>query len=189
MERVSRYFILFMEMSFWGWAVETVFFLLCYGQLYDRGFMTLPFCTIYGCSFLLLYFLVGIPDEGEGQAALPGRRKQRQAGLYCVICAVVPTALELVTGIFFHRVFGIRLWSYSAYRFHLGGYICLEYTLLWGLLVPVCMKYVFLPIKRRVFDIPRRWAGGLAGLLALLAVWDWAANFSRQKVVLPRFPG
>jgi len=78
MERVSRYFILFMEMSFWGWAVETVFFLLCYGQLYDRGFMTLPFCTIYGCSFLLLYFLVGIPDEGEGQAALPAFREQRE---------------------------------------------------------------------------------------------------------------
>ena len=177
MGKAGRYFILLMELSFWGWAVETVFFFCCYGRFFDRGFMTLPFCTIYGCSFLLVDLLVGEENPSGGWEA---------AG-YVLVCAAVPTALELVTGIFFHRVFDLRLWSYDAYRFHLNGYICLEYALLWGALVPACMRYVVAPMKRRVFSLPKKTAAVAALVLLALALTDWTVNFFRQQVALPGF--
>ena len=104
---------------------------------------------------------------------------------YVLVCAAVPTALELVTGLFFHRVFDLRLWSYGAYRFHFNGYICLEYALLWGLLVPLCMRYLVAPMKRRIFALPERTAAAVAFVLLALALADWAVNFSRQQVALP----
>lgn len=171
----GRYFILFMEVSFWGWAVETVFFLLCYGEFHDRGFMTLPFCTIYGCSFLLLYFLIGTPEERRlrGAGSIP------KAALYFLACALIPTGLELLTGWFFQSAFGLRLWSYESYRFHYQGYICLEYAVLWGVLIPPCMRFVFLPMKRRAFALDASCAGTVSALLAVFAAADWAVNFSR----------
>lgn len=183
-QRISRYFILFMVMSFLGWVVETLFFLLCYGRFYDRGFMTLPFCTIYGFSFLLLHFLIGIPGTGDQGALL--RKSQGKTGLflYFLLSALIPTGLELITGAFFHRVFGIRLWSYSSYHFHFHGYICLEYALLWGILIPFCMKYVFAPLKSWVFSFPTSYAWTLSSSLALLAAMDWTVNFSRQALLL-----
>ncbi len=165
----ERYFLLFMEVSFLGWAVETAFFFLCYGSLYDRGFMTLPFCTIYGSSFLLLYFLIGLPNTTKGGALW-----------YFLLCAVLPTSLELVTGWFFHRVFDLRLWSYESYRFQLHGYICLEYALLWGILIPPCMKYIVEPMKQRIFALDDGAVRAVSIPLAVLACVDWAVNFARH---------
>lgn len=180
LRKASRYFILFMVISFLGWAVETIFFLFCYGSLYDRGFMTLPFCTIYGFSFLLLYFLIGIPGTDD-RGLLPGWPRGKV--IYFLLSALIPTGLELVTGYFFHQVFGLRLWSYAAYRFHFHGYICLEYTLLWGILIPLCMRYLFVPLRNRVFAIPAPYVRILSASLALLAIMDWGVNFSRQELV------
>lgn len=175
LEGAGRYFILFMEISFLGWAVETVFFLLCYGEWHDRGFMTLPFCTIYGCSFLLLYFLIGAPEE----TWLRRGGKLPSSALCFLLCVLIPTGLELLTGWFFQQAFELRLWSYESYRFHFRGYICLEYALLWGILIPPCMKYIFLPMKRRVFALSDTYALAVSRVLALLAVADWAVNFAR----------
>lgn len=160
----EKYFLLFMAISFLGWAAETVFFLLCYGEFHDRGFMTLPFCTIYGCSFLLLYALIGDP------AGKPPLR-------YFLLCVLVPTSLELLTGYFFQNVFRLRLWSYEDYRFHFKGYICLEYALLWGILLPPCMKYIFLPVKERIFRMKTAAAFAAAVILLILSLADWTRNF------------
>lgn len=175
----GKYFILFMAISFLGWLVETVFFLICYGKYYDRGFMTLPFCTIYGFSFLLLWFLIGEPGGTKG------RVKRGSSPLrYFLLCALIPTALELLTGWFFQRSFGLRLWSYENYRFHFRGYICLEYALLWGILIPPCMKYIFRPVKNYIFSLAASKTGILAAVLSILAAVDWAVNFSRQELLL-----
>lgn len=185
LRRASQYFVLFMAVSFLGWAAETLFFLFCYGRFCDRGFMTMPFCTIYGCSFLLLYFLIGIPgDEGSGLLLSGNCGRGRSFFVYFLLSALIPTCLELITGYFFHQVFGIRLWSYFAYRFHFQGYICLEYTLLWGVLIPFSMKWIFAPLKKWVFAIPEPYMQRLAAILALMAIVDWTANFSRQELMI-----
>lgn len=170
MDRIGRYFILFMAISFLGWAAETIFFYLYYGSFYDRGFMTMPFCTIYGFSFLLLYMV----------------RKKLQANRYVefALCVLIPTGLELITGWLFQHSFGLRLWSYENYRFHYQGYICLEYALLWGVLLPPSMRFVFLPLKRRIFALSKPAAMALASSLGLIAAVDWTANFSRQTLML-----
>lgn len=181
LNRASGYMILFMVLSFLGWAVETVFFWFLYGKLCDRGFMTLPFCTIYGFALLIVYMLIGTPKTGglllckaEGKGTLP---------IYLLLSALIPTALELLTGLFFDRLFGVRLWSYSACRFHFHGYICLEYALLWGLLIPLSMKFLVLPMRERVFSIPLSYRRLVAATLAWIAVMDWTVNFSRQSLV------
>ena len=44
--------ILFALVSFLGWCGETLYFAVRWNDLTDRGFLSLPLCTIYGCCIL-----------------------------------------------------------------------------------------------------------------------------------------
>lgn len=167
--QIDRWVVLFMAVSFLGWLAETLFFLLCYGRFCDRGFLTLPFCTIYGCSFLLLYALLGVPGP-NGRTPL---------AVYTCVSALLVTLLELVTGVLFQHALHLRLWDYSAYPFHFHGYICLEYTLLWGLLLPPCMRWVFVPLKKRLSALSPGCLRVLSVTLILASTLDWWSHFSR----------
>lgn len=182
LQQIARYFILFMAVSFLGWGAETLFFLLCYGRFYDRGFLTLPFCTIYGCSFLLLYGLIGTPADTESGLLRSFKKTTRHPLLiYALISAFVVTLLELITGWAFDQVFRLRLWNYSAYYFHFHGYICLEYALLWGFLLPPCMRYAWIPLKNFVFSLPLPYLHSVSVSLAFLTLLDWSLNLYRQS--------
>lgn len=178
-QRADRAFVLFMAVSFLGWLAETLFFRACYGRFCDRGLLTLPFCTIYGCAFLLTDLLLGTPGCREDGLLRRVKRGRHPLAVYAGVSALVVTLLELGTGALCHALLGLRLWDYSAYRFHFHGYICLEYTLLWALLLPPCMKYLFPPLKAGVSALPLPWLRGLAGALALAAAADWGMSILR----------
>ena len=174
---VGQYIVLFMMLSFGGWAVETFVCSLLAGSWCDRGLITLPFCTIYGFTVLGLYALLGTPQDGgimlRGITVKPLRFL-----LYFIITASFTTLAELVTGWFFKNICGVSLWDYSGYRYHYKGYICLEFFLVWGTLFLIGMRYLFEPLKRLVAALPRRvlfWSS-LICCLALCA--DWIRSYA-----------
>lgn len=174
---VGQYIVLFMLLSFGGWAVETLACSLLAGSWCDRGFITLPFCTIYGFTVLGLYALLGTPQDG-GVLLRGITVKPLRFLLYFLITASVTTLAELVTGWFFTNVCGVSLWDYSGYRYHYKGYICLEFFLVWGTLFLIGMRYMFEPLKRVVATLPRRvlfWSS-LVCCLALCA--DWIRSYA-----------
>lgn len=50
----------------------------------------------------------------------------------CVLCALVITLVEYVSGCLINLYLQLNVWDYSHFRLHLQGQICLLYTLLWG---------------------------------------------------------
>ena len=174
--KFPQYVLIFAALSFGGWITETVFFYLYYGKLYDRGFLTLPFCTIYGFSLILLYFLIGTPSR-NGPLLVPIRSSVVRGVLYFLLSMLIPTFIELITGIFFDRLFHLRLWTYTNYRFHFRGDICLEYALLWGILIPFCMEWLFLPLLKRIQLFSDQTASILSKSTAVVLTIDWASSF------------
>ena len=175
---VGQYIVLFMILSFGGWAVETLFCSLLAGKWCDRGFLTLPFCTIYGFTILGLYGLLGTPQDGRTLLKNVSGKPMRFL-LYFLITASVTTLAELVTGWFFTKVCGVSLWDYSGYRFHYKGYICLEFFLVWGTLFLIGMRFAFEPLKQAVAALPR-WAlfwGSAISCFCLMA--DWIVSYAR----------
>ena len=169
--RASRGILLFFAISLMGWIGETVYAFFLTGHFCDRGLLTLPFCPIYGTSVLGLWLLVGTPVEG-GLLLRHCRRGVLRVSLYVLFSALIPTVFELVTGVFFHRLFGLRLWDYSDKPLQLGGYICLPFSILWGLLIPPLMGLLFPGLKRGIAWIPERVATLLAGGLLLSSLTD-----------------
>lgn len=186
-EDLYRLFLMFMLISCIGWCMETAYVFLCFGRLSDRGFLSMPFCPIYGASILAVYFAVGTPQGGvlqplfakaKGQP-LPARAAA-YAGLYLlyfVAAALIPTAAEFLTGLFFDKLFGIRLWDYTDRPFNLLGYVCLPMSALWGLLITAAMALLWTPLEKLLARIPQRAAKAVAFTLAALLLIDFCGNF------------
>ena len=73
----------------------------------------------------LCFELMGLIHTRLHRWALPFR---------CGLCALVVSAVELVSGCVLNRWLGLGVWDYSTMRFHLLGQLSLEYSLLWLLL-------------------------------------------------------
>lgn len=85
-------------------------------------------CPIYGFGMVIvLYALTPLADNTL---------------LLYLGGVILPSALELVGGWALYKLYRTRWWDYSDYPFNIGGYICLEFCLLWGVGTLVVMRIV-----------------------------------------------
>lgn len=177
-DTVGQYIVLFMLLSFAGWAVETLLCSLDAGRWCNRGFINLPLCTIYGFTILGMYGLLGTPEKGGLLLKKISCRPVRFL-LYFLLAAGLTTATELVTGWFFEEICGVSLWDYSGYRFHFNGYICLEFFVVWGVLFLVGMRFAFEPVKSLIASLPGKVLFWGSAISSLLLCADWIASYAR----------
>ncbi len=112
--------LLFYVHSFFGWCLESAFATIQKKQFRNRGFITGPFCFIYGFTgFLLTFFF---------------QELRMYPGYLFLQCTIVATAVEWFTGKTLEKLNHKKWWDYSDHKFNLDGYICLTYSLLWGTL-------------------------------------------------------
>ena len=52
------------------------------------------------------------------------------------------TMVEFLVGIIINKVFGIDMWNYTKKEYNFGKYICLELSIIWGLLGTLFIYYV-----------------------------------------------
>ena len=67
---------------------------------------------------------------------------------------ILPSTLELVGGWALYKLYHTRWWDYSDKPFNIGGYICLEFSLLWGVGTLVMMKAIHPTIAGLVELVP-----------------------------------
>ena len=143
----ARVVLLFFIYACLGWCVEVAFAAITTRQLVNRGFLNGPLCPIYGFGMLALvaavYLLPGsAPDQPPGWAAV------------FVVGMFITTAVELAGGWALYKIFHTRWWDYSMYRFNLGGYICPQFSVLWGLGSVVMVKVVHPFLVRLTAPLP-----------------------------------
>ncbi len=175
-----NYFLLIAAISFIGWILETAYCYFEAGRYCDRGFLTLPLCPIYGFSLLGVYFFAGTPDCG-GIFLKRVRSKKLRLPLYFAFSALLPTFLEFITGLFFYEILNIRLWNYSSHKFNIAGHICLSFSLIWGVLITLFMKFCFNPLKKIIFKIPPKTAKTAATALITLIAADLIIRYFQSS--------
>lgn len=112
--------VLYLAYSFLGWVAETVAATIKGRRFTNRGVASGPFCFIYGFTAVLL--AVAFADLRSQPLAL------------FLGCAIDATVVEWLTAKLLERVHRRKWWDYSGMRFNIDGYICLQYSLLWGAL-------------------------------------------------------
>ena len=119
--------IIYLVYSFLGWVGETVVATIKGRRFTNRGAASGPFCFVYGTAAVLMS--VGLADLRTNPIAL-------FFGSF-----LIATVVEWVTAKLLERVHHRRWWDYSDKKFNIDGYICLQYSILWGLLGMVCILW------------------------------------------------
>lgn len=91
---------------------------ICYGPVtYVYGF------GILGLNVLDQYFLSKIKGN-----------KGKKLLITFISCTILMSLIEFLGGTILYAVFQTRLWDYSKKPYHLGRYLCLELSIIWGIL-------------------------------------------------------
>ncbi|MGN8887987.1 putative ABC transporter permease [Blautia sp. HCP28S3_G10] len=132
--QICWYFLIY---SFGGWIVEVIFHAVALGKVINRGFLNGPVCPVYGFGVLSVFALINTLQSGG---------RQMSDVMLFVFGVILATAVELIAGWLLDVCFHARWWDYSDKPLNFHGYICMEFSLLWGmaivLVVKVFQKYV-----------------------------------------------
>lgn len=63
------------------------------------------------------------------------------------VVAIVLSTLEALGGVIIEKIFGTVFWDYSSQKYHIGPYISLEVTILWG-----CASVIFIYLIHPFLD-------------------------------------
>ena len=139
--KINTYLRYFLTYSFIGWCLETAYMSFIKGRFVNGGFFNLPFRPIYGFGAILLILLL---------------KSVRHNPLLLFIGAVLLTSiLEYSTGVFLQMAFHRTLWNYNGEFLNIGGFICLKFSVYWGVLSTLFLCVVQ-PITRYILNrIPR----------------------------------
>ena len=153
---------IFFVYAFLGWCTEVSYAALRTGKFVNRGFLNGPVCPIYGCGVVVV--LAGLePLKGNFVLLFLGS-------------VVLTSALEWATGVVLEKLFRQRGWDYSDRPFNLGGYICLEFSVMWGFACLFVVDILHPSIEFFIRLIPNALGWALLGLFSAAMAVDLAAT-------------
>ena len=109
-----------------GWCVEVAFAAVKEGRFVNRGFLNGPICPIYGVGVVSVIFSL----QGFSESLL----------ILYLASAVLVTFIEWLTGYVMDRIFHQKWWDYSGQPLNIGGYVCLPFSLIWGVFCVFIVK-------------------------------------------------
>ena len=141
-----------------GWCCEVAFAALKTGKFVNRGFLNGPVCPIYGFGVLSVV-LVLEPVKDNLLLLFFGSM-------------VFTSLLEFIAGFAMERIFHDKWWDYSNNPFNIKGYICLEFSIIWGIACVLVVDIIHPIIMKLVNVLPHTLSLWLMGALYVLLVTD-----------------
>lgn len=143
----------FFVYGFLGWCTEVIFAAFKQHRFVNRGFLNGPICPIYGVGVTLV---IACLEAFQSNLLL----------LY-ISSVILVTVLEGVTGWTMDKLFHNKWWDYSKLPFNIGGYVCLLFSLIWGVAC-VFIVYFVHPLIHQVLSLIPHTAG--IALIAILGI-------------------
>lgn len=163
---IALFFIIYAVI---GWVTEVIYQAVSKGIVVNRGFLNGPVCPIYGFGSLFVILLV--KTLGIDYSSFSSDTKVFLLGM------LLSTMLELVGGYALLKIFHARWWDYSTKPFNFHGYICLEFSIIWGFGILIVVRKVH-PFIETVFGGMASSTLGLALLVAgyIIFISDFAVS-------------
>ncbi|MDE6939191.1 MAG: hypothetical protein K2P28_13645 [Lachnospiraceae bacterium] len=159
------YFIFyFFRFGFLGGCTEVVFATVKQRRFVNRGFLNGPICPVYGVGVGMVVILL----ESAEMTIVP---------LY-VVSTVLVTAIEGITGYLMDRMFHHKWWDYSNQPLNIGGYVCLLFSLAWGVACVIMVRIIHPVVNRGVEWIPVVLGSILVSILGAVVFVDLCATVS-----------
>ena len=128
--------------SFLGWCAEVAFAAVRHGRFVNRGFLNGPVCPIYGYGVLCVLLILE-PVKSNLVLLFFGSM-------------FFTSAIEFLVGFIMEQLFHDKWWDYSNNPFNIKGYICLEFSLVWGAACVLVVDVIHPMIFKLICAIPEK---------------------------------
>lgn len=125
---IQDIFLMFFIYGFLGWCLEIAFCGIKEGHFVNRGFLNGPICPIYGV--------------GGAVVILCLTPLKKNIILLYIFSVILTSVLEFLTGYVLEKIYHVRWWDYTEEKFNLRGYICLKFSLAWGIVCTALMYFI-----------------------------------------------
>lgn len=125
---IIDYILLFFIYSFLGWLLEVAFTLVVLKKYINRGCLIGPYCPIYGFGCITLSLLLA--------------NFSNNLFISFVITLAFCSTLEYFSSWILEKIFKLRWWDYSRYKFNINGRICLETMLPFSIMGTLVIMYL-----------------------------------------------
>ena len=159
-----RFLWIFFIYAFLGWCTEVSYAALVTGKFVNRGFLNGPVCPVYGFGVVIVLGCLTPLSEN-----LP---------ILFVGSVVLTSILEWLTGFVLEKLFHQRWWDYSDEPFNLSGYICLRFSIAWGLACLFVVKLLHPTVLLFIHLMPKPLGVVLLAMLGAVMAVDLAATVS-----------
>lgn len=137
--------------SFLGWCLEILFAAIGKRKFLNRGLLNGPCCPLYGCIMVfVLIFFNGLKNNWF---------------FLFIACTATVGIMEFVAGAVMEKIFKRKWWDYSGYKYNIGGYVSVLFTLLWGAGAVIAVKFL-----HPLFVSFINWIPSLIGHIALIVL-------------------
>ncbi len=164
MNTLIRLIAIFFIYAFLGYGAEVAYAAVKTGKFVNRGFLNGPICPIYGIGVLAIVLAL--------------HPLEHHLLLLFVGAVVLTSTLEFFTGWLLEKIFHARWWDYSSNHFNLKGYICLEFSLIWGFAATAIVRLVHPLIMAGVDRLPLIVVIVLEAIFGVVLIVDLVATLA-----------
>ena len=159
------YIIYFFIYAIVGWILEVSYNGIRQGKYINCGVLNGPWCPIYGFAAVSILL------------SLNALNNDSKIFMFFASMAIA-SILELITGFILEKVFHKKWWDYTDKNFNIGGYICAEYSLIWGALCFILYEAIHPMIQNFIKAMPLKVVVFVNVFVAILFVIDAIATFN-----------
>lgn len=148
----------FIIYSFLGWIVENLYCYYKLGRFQNDGFLNGPYKPMYGFAFTLLVLLNSLAH--------------RRLILLLIICLIIPTFIEYITGHILKNFYNKIYWDYSEEPLNFKGLVCAKFSVYWMFLSLMCI-YIMEPFINKLFFTFKSILPAIVPFMLLIMVMDF----------------
>lgn len=119
-----KYLFIFAFMSIIGWILEVLYRSFISKKFINPGLMLGCSLPVYGVGGIILNLLADIKIVNNIYF---------NYFILSLIAMILLTLIEYIGGVLLEKIFKIKLWDYSIYKYNLKGLICLRMSIIWGI--------------------------------------------------------
>ena len=160
----NTYFLYLFIYSVVGWICEVIYCRVVHGNWTNRGFLSGPYCPIYGFGALFIILLL------TPFIANPI--------LIFLLSILVTTTLEYITSFAMEKIFNAKWWDYSNELFNINGRVCLATAIPFGILGVILLYFIHPYTTKLIEMIPNFVANYIIGGLVALVLLDIITTLS-----------
>ncbi|WDC83760.1 putative ABC transporter permease [Caloramator sp. mosi_1] len=139
MNKFYYIFLSFLIYAFFGWIIEVLYHIYKDKRFINRGFLYGPICPIYGFS-AVVFIITLAPFKNNPLIVF-------------LIGLVIASIIEYLTGYLLEVLFHSKWWDYSNERFNIKGYVCLKFSVYWGVFAVIFMNLIHPKIDKLILCI------------------------------------